>query len=98
MAEILHETVHYTGHVQGVGFRHAVLQVMRQGRWEIRSQPAMAGNSFLLDEKTDLALLRGLGRTGLEGPPVTVARSPGKGSFAEQGRPSEAQPIRRPIL
>jgi acylphosphatase len=30
MAEILHETVHYTGHVQGVGFRHAVLQVARE--------------------------------------------------------------------
>ena len=30
MSEIIHETVHYTGHVQGVGFRHAVLQVARE--------------------------------------------------------------------
>lgn len=30
MAETHHETVHFTGHVQGVGFRYAVLQVARE--------------------------------------------------------------------
>lgn len=30
MAETHHETVHFTGHVQGVGFRYAVLQVAKE--------------------------------------------------------------------
>lgn len=30
MAEIHHETVYFTGHVQGVGFRYSVLQVARE--------------------------------------------------------------------
>lgn len=30
MAQIQHETVHFTGHVQGVGFRYAVMQVARE--------------------------------------------------------------------
>lgn len=30
MAEIHHETVHYSGHVQGVGFRYTVLQVAKE--------------------------------------------------------------------
>ena len=29
MAEIHHEIVHFSGHVQGVGFRYTVLQVAR---------------------------------------------------------------------
>jgi acylphosphatase len=30
MAEIHHETVYFSGHVQGVGFRYAALQVARE--------------------------------------------------------------------
>ena len=30
MAQIQHETVHFTGHVQGVGFRYATMQVARE--------------------------------------------------------------------
>lgn len=30
MVETQHETVHFSGHVQGVGFRYAVLQVARE--------------------------------------------------------------------
>jgi acylphosphatase len=30
MAEIHHETVHFSGHVQNVGFRYAVWQVARE--------------------------------------------------------------------
>ena len=30
MAEMHHETIHFSGHVQGVGFRYAVLQVARE--------------------------------------------------------------------
>lgn len=30
MAEVHHETVYFSGHVQGVGFRYAVLQVARE--------------------------------------------------------------------
>ena len=30
MNEVYHETVFFTGHVQGVGFRYAVLQVARE--------------------------------------------------------------------
>lgn len=30
MAETHHESVHFSGHVQGVGFRYAVLQVARE--------------------------------------------------------------------
>ena len=30
MAEVHHETVIFSGHVQGVGFRYAVLQVARE--------------------------------------------------------------------
>jgi len=30
MAEVHHETVFFSGHVQGVGFRYAVLQVARE--------------------------------------------------------------------
>ncbi len=30
MADVHHETVFFTGHVQGVGFRYAVLQVARE--------------------------------------------------------------------
>lgn len=30
MAEIHHETVHFSGHVQGVGFRYTVLQVAKE--------------------------------------------------------------------
>ena len=29
MAEIHHEIVHFSGHVQGVGFRYTVLQVAK---------------------------------------------------------------------
>jgi acylphosphatase len=29
MAEVQHETVHFTGHVQGVGFRYQTLQVAK---------------------------------------------------------------------
>ena len=30
MAEVHHETVHFTGHVQGVGFRYTTLQIARE--------------------------------------------------------------------
>lgn len=30
MAEVHHENVYFTGHVQGVGFRYAVLQVAKE--------------------------------------------------------------------
>ncbi len=30
MSEVQHETVHFSGHVQGVGFRQAALQVARE--------------------------------------------------------------------
>lgn len=30
MAEVHHETVYFTGHVQGVGFRYSTLQVARE--------------------------------------------------------------------
>jgi acylphosphatase len=30
MADVHHETVYFSGHVQGVGFRYAVLQVARE--------------------------------------------------------------------
>lgn len=30
MPDVHHETVHFTGHVQGVGFRYAVLQVAKE--------------------------------------------------------------------
>ena len=30
MADVHHETVHFTGHVQGVGFRYSVLQVAKE--------------------------------------------------------------------
>ncbi len=30
MAEVHHETVHFSGHVQGVGFRYTVLQMARE--------------------------------------------------------------------
>ena len=30
MPDVHHETVHFSGHVQGVGFRHAVMQVARE--------------------------------------------------------------------
>jgi acylphosphatase len=30
MAEVHHETVFFSGHVQGVGFRYAVLQIARE--------------------------------------------------------------------
>ncbi|MES2693457.1 MAG: acylphosphatase [Verrucomicrobiota bacterium] len=30
MPDVLHETVFFTGHVQGVGFRYAVLQVAKE--------------------------------------------------------------------
>lgn len=30
MAEIHHESVYFTGHVQGVGFRYSVLQVAKE--------------------------------------------------------------------
>ncbi len=30
MAEVHHETVHFSGHVQGVGFRYTVLQVAKE--------------------------------------------------------------------
>lgn len=30
MADVHHETVFYSGHVQGVGFRYSVLQVARE--------------------------------------------------------------------
>lgn len=30
MAEVHHETVYFTGHVQGVGFRYSVLQVAKE--------------------------------------------------------------------
>ncbi len=30
MADVHHETVFFTGHVQGVGFRYSVLQVARE--------------------------------------------------------------------
>lgn len=30
MADVHHETVYFTGHVQGVGFRYATLQVARE--------------------------------------------------------------------
>ena len=30
MSEVRHETIFFTGHVQGVGFRHAVLQVAKE--------------------------------------------------------------------
>lgn len=30
MADVHYETVHFTGHVQGVGFRYATLQVARE--------------------------------------------------------------------
>ncbi len=30
MPDVLHASVHYTGHVQGVGFRYAVLQTAKE--------------------------------------------------------------------
>lgn len=30
MAEVRHVTIHYTGHVQGVGFRYATLQIAKE--------------------------------------------------------------------
>jgi acylphosphatase len=30
MAQVHHETIHYAGHVQGVGFRYAVQQVAKE--------------------------------------------------------------------
>jgi acylphosphatase len=30
MAEVHHETVYFSGHVQGVGFRYSVLQIARE--------------------------------------------------------------------
>ena len=30
MAEINHETIHFSGHVQGVGFRYSALQVAKE--------------------------------------------------------------------
>lgn len=30
MAEVQHVTIHYTGHVQGVGFRYTTLQIAKE--------------------------------------------------------------------
>jgi acylphosphatase len=30
MSEVQHETIYYTGHVQGVGFRYAALQIAKE--------------------------------------------------------------------
>ncbi len=30
MAEVPHATIHYTGHVQGVGFRYTTLQIAKE--------------------------------------------------------------------
>ena len=62
MAETHHETVHFSGHVQGVGFRYAVLQVAREyevtgyvknladGRVMLEAEGAAAEVAAFLDE------------------------------------------------
>jgi hypothetical protein len=53
-------------------WRYVVLQVRRQGRWETALLPASASVMVQLDDTMDRAVLRFVGRTGLEGPPATI--------------------------
>jgi uncharacterized lipoprotein YddW (UPF0748 family) len=53
-------------------WRYVVLQVRRQGRWDTALLPASASLMVQLDDTMDRAVLRFVGRTGLEGPPATI--------------------------
>jgi uncharacterized lipoprotein YddW (UPF0748 family) len=63
-------------------WRYVVLQVRQAGSWKTLCLPAAAADHHMLDAKTDHALLSAVGRTGLEGPPVSAARSAGHWSLA----------------
>lgn len=61
MADVHHETVFFTGHVQGVGFRYSVLQVAREfevagfvsnladGRVQLEAEGAVADVGAFVD-------------------------------------------------
>ena len=63
MSEVLHETVYFTGHVQGVGFRYATLQVAKEFEVTgfVRNLPDGRVHLEVEGEKPEIeAFLRGL--------------------------------------
>ena len=56
-------------------WRYVVLQVRRNGQWETLYFPVPGGATQVLEESFQTALVRGVGRTGLEGPASIVNRT-----------------------
>jgi uncharacterized lipoprotein YddW (UPF0748 family) len=56
-------------------WRCVVLQVRRNGQWETLYFPVPSGATQVLEESFQTALVRGVGRTGLEGPAAIFNRT-----------------------
>jgi hypothetical protein len=59
-----------------------VLQVMRQGRWEVLHLPALGVDHHMLDPGADRVVLQAVGRTGLQGAAATLVQRSGAWSLA----------------
>jgi uncharacterized lipoprotein YddW (UPF0748 family) len=63
-------------------WRWLVLQVMRQGRWEVLHLPAPGVDHHMLDPGADRAVLHAVGRTGIQGAAATLVQRSGAWSRA----------------
>ena len=63
-------------------WRWVVLQVRRQGRWEVLHLPGSSGNAHMLDPGADRAVLQAVGRTGVHGAAATLVQRGGAWSLA----------------
>lgn len=65
----------------GAPWRQALMQVRLEGRWQARLQPVPGESAFTLEAAeaagADRIELRGIGRTGLESPPLRLERTGG---------------------
>ena len=59
-----------------------LLQVRRQGRWEVLHLPGSSGNAHMLDPGADRAVLQAVGRTGVHGAAATLVQRGGAWSLA----------------
>ena len=62
-------------------WRWVVLQVRRQGRWEVLHLSGSSGNPHMLDPGADRAVLQAVGRTGMHGAAATLVQRGGAWSL-----------------
>jgi hypothetical protein len=76
-------------------WRHVVLHLRREGRWETVHLPATSAHHPVLHAEADRAVVRAVGRTGLSSDAVTILQNAGAWSLPtpdiDQGTPARGK-------